>query len=48
MDIFGKRERDFHRSNRSTVGSCVGLDKTMIETDRKIRSNIGFLEISIE
>jgi hypothetical protein len=30
MDIFGKRERDFHWRNRSAVGSCVGLDKTMI------------------
>jgi hypothetical protein len=36
MDIFGKteaerkRERDFHRRNRSIVGSCVGLDKIMV------------------
>jgi hypothetical protein len=30
MDIFGKRERDFHRRNRSTIGSCVGLDETVV------------------
>jgi hypothetical protein len=23
-------ERDFHRRNRSTVGSCVGVDKVMV------------------
>jgi hypothetical protein len=35
MDIFGKRER-FSSENRSTVGSCVGLDKTAVATDREI------------
>jgi hypothetical protein len=34
MDM-SERER-FSSENRSTVDSCVGLDKTTIETDREI------------
>jgi hypothetical protein len=47
MDILGKREERVSSENRSTVGSCVGLDKTAVKTDRD-RINSVFLENSIE